>query len=179
MFDDGIIFVSYNIRFLISRRMKLNLLLGFFFFFSSLLSLLFVFWCFFFLLTYSSKLKRDGRERERKMKSITDTRRRVGGGRRRRRKRLTGTISLSMGKRLNKLLLLSDLIYTWRSMHIRVCSCVCVQYVNACMYFETGNYDNCCRLPNLPASIIWMGKSRKRRTRRRRRRKTVMYFFCG
>ncbi len=29
------------------------------------------------------------------------------------------------------------------------------------MCLETGNYDNCCRLPNLPASIIWMGKSRK------------------
>jgi hypothetical protein len=29
------------------------------------------------------------------------------------------------------------------------------------MYLKKGNYDNCCRVPNLPASIIWMGTSRK------------------
>ncbi len=50
--------------------------------------------------------------------------------RKRRRKRPTGTTSLSMGKRLNKLLPLSDLIntYTYRSIHMRsayICMYIC------------------------------------------------------
>ena len=91
-----------------------------------------------------------------------------------------------MGKRLNKLLLLSDLIYTWRSKHllrvfvrmrsVRIC-------MHVCMYFETGNYDNCRRLSNLPASIIWMGKSSKEEQGEGEQgegeEKIVLYFFCG
>ncbi len=56
-------------------------------------------------------------------------------------------------------------------------------YAYACMYtfsmymhvyrcLEEGNYDNCCRLPNILASIIWMGNSRKGEEK-----KTVICFF--
>jgi hypothetical protein len=40
-------------------------------------------------------------------------------------------------------------------------------------WLEEGNYDNCCRLPNIPASIIWMGNSRKEEEEK----KTVIYFL--
>jgi hypothetical protein len=84
-------------------------------------------------LTHSSKLKLDRRKRE---KNETDYQYNTNSssGRRGRRKRPTGTTSLSVGKRLNKLLPLSDLIYTYtyRCMHMRVR--ICVQYVYACIY---------------------------------------------
>ena len=100
-----------------------------------------MFWCFFFSLliyfihslTHSSNWNLIEEKEE---KNETDylynmnSSRRRRKRRRRRRKRPTGTTSLSMGKRLNKLLPLSDLIntYTYRSIHMRsvhICMYIC------------------------------------------------------
>jgi hypothetical protein len=59
------------------------------------------------------------------------------------------------------------------------CACMCAfsMYMHVYMCLEEGNYDNCCRLPNLPASIIWMGNSRKEEEEEEEEKKTVIYFL--
>ncbi len=129
-----------------------------------------MFWCFFFSLfiyllthslTHSSKLKLDKRKREKNETDYqynTNSKRR----RRRRRKRPTGITSLSVGKRLNKRLPLSDLIYTYtcRCKHKRVCvRSVCIwMYICAS---KKGIMIIVISYQSLAASIIWMIKSRK------------------
>jgi len=104
-------------------------------FFSVVYVLMFFFSLFIHSLTYSSKLKLDRRKTEKnetnyRYNTNSFSRRR----RRRRRKRPTGTTSLSVGKRLNKLLPLSDLIYTYTftCMHTRAC----IRSVRICMYID-------------------------------------------
>ncbi len=102
-------------------------------FFSVVYVLMFFFSLLIHSLTHSSKLKLDRRKTE---KNEIDYRYNTNSctRRRRRKKRPTGTTSLSVGKRLNKLLPLSDLIYTYTfaCMHTRAC----IRSVYVCMYID-------------------------------------------